>query len=77
MVDSGAGEVSFALDFSPGEGWLGDVEHPTVIHTFIPDVSSEDYEIRLGVGEGVAVALAWSPFADVDNIPNSDSLADV
>jgi hypothetical protein len=77
VVDSGAGQVSLALDFGPGEGRLGDVEHPAVIHTLVPDVASEDHQIGLRVGEGVPVALARCPFADVDDIPNSDSLADV
>jgi hypothetical protein len=77
VIDSGAGEVALALDLRPGEWGLGDVEHPAVIDALVPNVASEDDEVGLGVGEGVSVPLPRGAFADVDDVPDADSLADI
>lgn len=77
MINSGHWEIAFTLDLGPGKWRLGDVENPAIINAPISDVSSEYHQEWLRVGKCVAVSLTRSPISDIDDVPDTDALADV
>lgn len=77
MVDPGLGKFSFALDLDPGQRGFCDVENPAVIDRSVPNISSEDDQVRFGVGQGMPVPFPRSSILDVDDVPNPYSFFDV
>lgn len=77
MIYSGTRNISFAFYFWPSEWRLGNVQHPTVIHALVPDISSENYQIGFWVWESMPVTLSRGTVSHIDDVPNSDALANV
>lgn len=77
MVNSWRRGFSFALDFCPDERRFLYVENPAVVDAFLSDVSSEYDDIRLGERKSMAVSFSGSFMRYINDVPDSDSIADV
>ena len=77
MIDSGRRALSFALNLSPDQWWLLDVENPTVIYALFAYVSSEYNQVGFSIRESVAIPFSRRFVRYINYVPHSNSISDV